>query len=343
MTLQALLTQVVKFLKMHQISKFFKSKINVVLALVLMLILGGIGLGVNRFLKVDPSTLPTEIVDLNFNPEGPYAILEPRRDGNAINLNIFRVAAYESINYELAYQSAGSTADEGIGNIDRGVQGTIESKDEQGSSAHKKSEYRQEILFGTCSKADTFATASCVFDKNVEDGTLILNIKKPYENGDKVNTVYKMVTSWHLQQPDVALGVITSTDNHFQYKVDLPSDTKGKTSLPSRGADDKTKVTEDDLSIVGFTMVNDLTGAPKLPSGKSVLGKVYAMNLPTAKTFPPGDLTIELIDNAPRGTQIGRYNEAQNSWDLLETKVEGSKVMAAAPGAGIFAVFVNSN
>jgi len=299
---------------MQQLKKFFSNKINIVLTVVLLLILGGAGFAVNKFLKVDPSTLPTEIVDLNFNPEGPYAILEPRRDGNAINLNIFRVASYESINYELAYQSAGSTADEGIGNIDRGVQGTIESKD-------KKSEYRQEILFGTCSKADTFAIASCVFDKNVENGTLILNIKKPYQKGDKVNTIYKMVTSWHLQQPDVALGFITSTDNHFQYR---------------------SKASEDELSIVGFTIVNELSGAPKLPAGKQVLGKVYAMNLSTAKVFPPGELTIELIDNAPEGSQVGRFNEAQNKWDLLETKIEGGKVIASAPGAGIFAVFVNS-
>lgn len=299
---------------MHQISKFFSNKINIVLTLVLVLILGGIGFAVNKFFQVDPSKLPTEIVDLNFDPEGPYAILEPRRDGNAINLNIFRVAAYESINYELAYQSAGSTADEGIGNVDRGVQGTIEAKD-------KKSEYRQEILFGTCSKSDTFATAHCVFDKNVENGTLILNIKKPYQKGDKVNTYYKMVTSWHLQQPDVALGVITSADNHFQYRTEAP---------------------EDELSIVGFTMVNELSGAPKLPSGKETLGKVYAMNLSTAKVFPAGDLTIELIDNAPEGAQIGRYNESGNAWDLLETKIEGGKVMAKTPGAGIFAVFVNS-
>lgn len=131
-----------------------------------------------------------------------------------------------------------------------------------------------------------------------------------------------MVTGWHLQRPDVSLGLITSTDNHFQYR---------------------TTASEDELSLVGFTMVNDLTGAPKLPQGKSVLGKVYTMNLPTAKAFPAGDLTIELIDSAPQGAQIGRYNEAANSWDMLETKIEGSKLMAPAPGAGIFAVFVNSN
>jgi hypothetical protein len=202
-----------------------------------------------------------------------------------------------------------------VGNIDRGVQGTIEAKD-------KRNEYRQEILFGTCSKPDTFIIASCVFDKNVENGTLILKIKKPYQRGDKTNVVYRMVTGWHLQKPDVALGLVTSADNHFQYKTAAP---------------------EDELSLIGYTMVNDLTGAPKLPQGKSALGKVYAMNLPTAKVFPAGDLTIELIDNAPSGAQIGRYNEAGNTWDLLETKVEGSKLMAKAPGAGIFAVFINSN
>src|SRR3989344_1177382 len=256
---------------MHKLSKFFSSKINIVLILVLVLIIAGVGFAVNKFLRVAASKLPTEIVDLNFVPEGPYAVLDPRRDGNALDLNIFRVSAYESINYELSYQSAGSTADEGIGNVDRGVQGTIEAKD-------KKSEYKQEILFGTCSKADTFALASCVFDKGIESGSLVLRIKKPYEQGDKTQMIYKMNTTWHLQKPDVSLGVINSADNHFQYRSEAP---------------------EDELSIVGFTIVNDLTGAPKLPQGKKVLGKVYAFTLPTAKTFPAGDLAIELIENPP--------------------------------------------
>lgn len=300
---------------MNNIKQFLSNKFNLALVVILLVILGGIGFAVNRFLQVDPSTLPVEEIDLSFEPDGAYAILEPRRDGNAINLNIFRTSAYESINYELAYQSAGSTADEGIGVVDRGVQGTIEAKD-------KKSEYKQEILFGTCSKADTFALAHCVFDKGVENGSLILKIKKPYEKGDKTQVIYKMNTTWHLQKPDVSLGVITSADNHFHYKA---------------------QASEDDLSIVGFTIVNDLTGAPKLPQGKKVLGKVYAMTLPTAKTFPAGDLTIELIENPPTEAQIARYNEAQNSWDLLETKIENAKLMAKAPGSGIFAVFVNSN
>lgn len=300
---------------MKEIKKFLSNKINLGLTIALILILTGIGFALNKFFQVNPANLPTEEIDLSFNPEGAYAILEPRRDGNAINLNIFRVASYESINYELSYQSAGSTADEGIGIVDRGVQGTIGSGD-------KKSEYRQEILFGTCSKGDTTSPLHCVFDKNVENGTLILNIKKPYEKGDKTNVYYKMVTAWHLQEPDVALGLITSADNHFQYKTDAP---------------------EDELALVGFTIVNDLTGAPKLPQGKKVLGKVYAMTLPTAKAFPAGDLTIELINNPPSEAQIARFNEAANSWDLLETKIDGAKLTAEAPGAGVFAVFINSN
>lgn len=300
---------------MNKLKSFLSNKFNLALVIVLVIILGGVGFAINRFLQVDPSTLPVEEVDMSFEPEGPYAILEPRRDGNAINLNIFRTSSYESINYELAYQSAGSTAEEGIGLVDRGVQGTIEAKD-------KKSEYRQEILFGTCSKGDTFSTLHCVFDKNVETGSLVLRIKKPYEKGDKTQVVYKMNTTWHLQKPDVALGIINSADNHFKYT---------------------TQATEDELGIVGFTIVNDLTAAPKLPDNKKVFGKVYAMTLPTAKAFPAGDVTIELIENAPNEAQVGRYNESQNSWDMLETKVEGAKVTAKAPGAGIFAVFVNSN
>lgn len=307
---------------LNHLKKFLSNKVNAALVIVLLLILSGVGFAVNRFLQVDPASLPTEEVDLEFDPSGVYAILEPRRDGNAINLNIFRVASYESINYELAYQSAGSTADEGIGLVDRGVQGTIEAKDGYNPSTSKKSEYRQEILFGTCSKGDTFSIRSCVFDKNVENGTLILKIKKPYVRGDKKNTIYKMITNWHLQKPDVALGVITSADNHFKYVA---------------------KASEDELSIIGFTLVNDLTGAPKLPTDKKVLGKAYAMNLPTAKTFPAGELTIEIFDVAPQNAQIGRFNETENKWDLLETKIDGNKLTASSPGAGIFAVFTNSN
>lgn len=298
---------------MHVIKKFFSNKVNIALTIILLVILGGIGFAVNKFLQVDPSTLPIEEIDLSFAPEGPYAILEPRRDGNAINLNIFRTASYDSINYQLVYDAVGTTADESIGAGQNAVEGTIEAKD-------KKNEYRQEILFGTCSKGDTFSTLHCVFDKNVENGTLTLKIKKPYQKGDKVNTVYKMLTAWHLQKPDIALGVITSADNHFQYK---------------------TTASQDELELAGYTMVNDLTGAPKMPAGKKVLGKVYAMNLPTAKTFPKGDLTLELIDSPPSDAKIGRFNELNNSWDMLESKVEGSKITAQVPGAGIFAVFVN--
>ncbi len=295
---------------MNALKIFFSNKINIVLTVVLLLIISGIGFALSKFLQVNPDQLPVEEVDLNFDPQGPYAILEPRRDGNAINLQILRVSSYDSISYQLAYQSAGSTADEGIGLVDRGVEGTIEAKDQ-------KSEYRQEILFGTCSKGNTFSTLHCVFDKNVENGTLALKIKKPYVKGDKTRIVYKMLTGWHLQKPDVSLGVITSADNHFRYTA---------------------KATKEDLSIVGFTMVNDLTSAPKLPSDKQVLGKVYSLDLPTAKTFPGGEVMIELIDNAPKDSQIGRYMESANSWELLETKVEGSKLTAKAQGAGIFAV-----
>jgi hypothetical protein len=320
----------------QKLKTFFSNKFNLALVIVLVLILGGAGFAVNKFFTVDPSKLPTEEIDLSFEPEGPYAILEPRRDGNAVNLNIFRTSSYDSINYELAYQSAGSTADEGIGMVDRGVQGTIEAKD-------KKSEYRQEILFGTCSKGDTFSTLHCVFDKNVENGSLILRIKKPYEKGDKTNVVYKMNTTWHLQKPDVTLGVVTSTDSHFTYRTSTPSVvTAAKPAVKTKNAKAE-PVADNELSIVGFVMVNDLTGAPKLPNGKKALGKVYAMTLPTAKVYPAGELTIELIENAPNGAQIARYNESANSWDLLETKIEGGKLTAQAPGAGIFAVFINAN
>ena len=180
--------------------------------------------------------------------------------------------------------------------------------------------YKRQILFGTCSKGDTFSTLHCVFDKNVENGSLVLRIKKPYEKGDKVNTVYKMSTTWHLQKPDVALGVITSTDNHFQYK---------------------SEASEDELSLVGYSILNDLTGAPKFPTGKKALGKVYAMTLPTAKTFPKGIVKIELAENPPAESQIARYSESANSWEMLQTKIEGSSLISESSGSGIFAVFAS--
>ncbi len=253
---------------------------------------------------------PTEEIDLAFDAEGPYALLFPRRDGNALVLNLKRTGSYDSINYELAYTSnpdevkvAGTkiSDEEGIGNasgsIDRGVMGTIDTKE-------KKGEYEQEILFGSCSKN------VCKYDKGVENGTLTLRIKKG-------NKVYRMITQWHLQKPDVALGSLTSGDAHLVYNVE-----------GDRQA----------LSNVGFTITNDLTGVPKLPSGKEVLGKVYSLNTPVAKSLPPGNVILELADNPPDGAKIYSYD---TDWKELETKVEGSQLSAKAEGAGIFAVLTS--
>lgn len=289
---------------MQRISAFLSNRINLVLTTILLLILAGIGFGVQRFLS-KPVVL--EEVALPFDPEGPYALLLPRRDGHALILNILRVSSYESISYELSYQSQGLSADEGLGPIDRGVTGTVDTK-------AKFSEYSQEILFGTCSQGFTFGAGHCVFDKGVENGTLTLKIKKPKE--DKL---YKMITTWHLQQPDVALGVITSGDGHFTYR---------------------TGASREELTIVGWSIVNDLSGVPKLPQEKSVLGKVYSFNVPLAKTFPKGDVNIELADPPPTDAKIARFVEAKNSWEELDTKIEGSKLKAKAGGAGIFAVLI---
>lgn len=241
---------------------------------------------------------PLQEVDLPFDPEGPYAILEPRRDGNALILHINRVSSYDAISYEITYQSDG---------IDRGVQGTLDTK-------NKKNEYTQEILFGTCSKGDTFSTLHCVFDKGVENGTLTLRIQK-----DRI--AYKMNTTWHLQKPDVSLGVITSADNHLTYK---------------------TTASRAELSNVGFTIVNDLSGAPKLPEGKKVLGKVYAFNIPIAKTFPKGDVTIELAETPPTNAKIARFDEKDNKWVDLDTKNNQGKLTASSENQGVLAVLIDS-
>lgn len=231
---------------------------------------------------------PVNEVDLNFDPEGPYALLFPRRDGNALVLNLKRTASYDKITYELAYNAEG---------IDRGVMGEINTKE-------KKGEYEQEILFGTCSKN------VCKYDKGVENGTLTLHILKD-------DQAYRMITQWHLQQPDLALGNLTSGDSHLSYKI---------------GSKDS------ELSLVKYTIINELTGAPKLPTDKAVVGKVYAINTPIAKTLPKGVVTIELVEDPPPGSRIARYSERENRWVLMDTKVDGSKLTANVDGAGVVTV-----
>lgn len=283
-------------------------KVTVILIGVLV-VLGILGwLGVQKFASKDSGM--TEEVDLIFDAEGPYALTFPRKDGNAMILSLRRTSSYDAISYELAYTSEAEEATERGGKvlkeseletgvIDRGVVGTIDTKD-------RKGEYEQEILFGTCSKN------VCKYDKGVENGTLSLHIKKG-------NKAFRMITQWHLQKPDVALGQLTSGDGHFIYKVDA-----------DRQA----------LANVGFSIVNDLTGVPKLPSGKMVLGKVYGLNVPIAKELPGGDVTLELAENPPSDAKLFRYNDSKSSWEELDTKIEGSKLSSRVSGGGIFAVLI---
>src|SRR5262245_47135571 len=115
------------------------NRTTLILAGVALLILIGAIFLVQRIVASRNSNQALQEVNLPFDAEGPYAILTPRRDGKALVLNITRVAEYDAISYVLAYQSQG---------IDRGVEGTLDTKD-------KKSEYNQEILFGTCSQGFT--------------------------------------------------------------------------------------------------------------------------------------------------------------------------------------------
>lgn len=296
---------------MEFIKIFLSNRINLALVVALSLIVVGVGFAASIFLAKPATPAVYQEEELTFQADGPYAILQPRRDGNALILNFRRVSSYDSFAYEIVYESEG--IDRGAGSLDT----FVELKDELGSSANKKSEYSQEILFGTCSKGDTFSTLHCVFDKNVENGTLTLRIKD-----NKNAKIYKMVTQWHLQKPDVALGKITSADEHFVYT---------------------TKAGKDELTIAGFTMVNDITAVPKLPDGKTVMGKVYAFNLPDARIFPKGDVLLEIADTPPANAKIGRYVEEKNDWELLDTKVDGSKLTSSADGAGIFAVLIDQS
>lgn len=263
------------------------NKTNKILICLIILLLGGGFFVFQRFFSSDNT--PVAEVDLTFDPEGPFALIYPRRDGNALNLNIKRTGSYSSIKYELSYNSEG---------IDRGASGDINTQE-------KKGEYEQEILFGSCSTGGT-----CVYDKDVENGTLILHIRKGKQ-------AFRMVTLWHLQQPDVALGTLTSGDNHFTYQID-PKST--------------------DLSLIKFAIINDLTGAPKLPKGKEVLGKVYGINTPIAKSLPAGKVIIELAENPLADSKIARFDEGKNAWVEYETKIEGSKLTALSESGGVFAV-----
>lgn len=285
-------------------------KTVILIGILILLLFGGFSLFQNFIQK---NNADTQEVDLAFEAEGPYAQLFPRRDGNALVLNLKRTSSYDSISYELAYTSKveeltvtggkirGDMGDEGkegnSGVIDRGAAGTVNTKD-------RKGEYEQEILFGTCSKN------VCKYDKGVENGTLTLHIRKG-------NKAFRMITQWHLQKPDVALGVLTSGDEHLRYKVNADRAT---------------------LTLVGFSIVNDLTGVPKLPSGREVFGKVYSLNVPIAKELSSGDVSLELAENPPDGAKL--YRHGGSKWEELETKVDESKLSAKADGAGIFAVLV---
>ncbi len=301
---------------MEKIKLFFAlHKSTVILVSVLLVILAGGFFVFNKFVSNKKTTVVSQEVDLTFDAEGPYAILSPRRDGNALVLNLKRTLSYDSISYDLVYTSnvdvthvAGSKIlddSEGgdsssSGSIDRAVSGHVDTNE-------KKGEYEQEILFGSCSKN------VCVYDKGVENGTLTLHIKK----GDQS---YRMNTQWHLQKPDISLGVLTSGDNHLTYKI---------------SADRQA------LSNIGFTIINDLTGVPKLPNGTTILGKVYSLNAPIAKNINSGVVSIELAENPSPDAKIYFYDVNKSDWQVLDTKISGSTLSATATGSGIFAVLTS--
>ena len=295
-----------------QLLTIHKTTVILIAAFILFGSLGYLG-----FQKISSKeTGSVEEVDLPFDAEGPYATLFPRRDGNGLVLNIKRTNSYDSISYDLAYTSKADETkvtgtkifDEGEGtskggSIDRGVSGTIDTKE-------KKGEYEQEILFGTCSKN------VCKYDKGVENGTLTLHITRPSFGGKTGKRAYRMITEWHLQKSDVALGSLTSGDGHLVYKVEA----------------DRTV-----LSNIGFSIINDLTGVPKLPSGKMVSGKVYSLNVPIAKELPGGNVSLELAENPGSDAKLYIYDR---QWKELDTKIDGSKFQGSASGAGIFAVLI---
>lgn len=279
-----------------KISNFFLT--HKIVVIILLGVLGGLGfLGVRSFVGSKPvDEGPLEEIELLFDPEGLYALLYPRRDGNALNLNFKRAASYDAFSYVIAY-----TDDEGIprGAGDENTWINLEKG---------KSEYEQEILFGTCSRN------VCKYDTGVENGTLTLRLKKG-------NKVFKTSTQWRVQKAELTAGLLSSGDEHFKYKLGA-----------SAG----------DLSLIGNTVINDLSGAPKLPRGKVVSGKVYSLNSTIAKDVPAGDVSIELAETPASESKIVRYSENENKWIELETKIDGNKLEASSTAGGIFAVLVPS-
>lgn len=290
-------------IKLRQITEdlqsFFSNKLLVVLIIFfIFLILGGIFAYQKFFTKEKPLLAD---ITLNFDPEGPYAVLTPRRDGNAVILNIKRIAAYNSFSYQLTYADKNGI-DRGAGSLDT----WIDLKD--------KGDFEQELLLGTCSQGFTSGKEHCVFDEGVENGTLTLRIRRGQQP-------YRMLSQFHLQKPDLVLGILTSGDDHFTYSIK--------------------NAKREDLTLIGFSVVNDLTGAPKLPEGKAVSGKVYSLNAPLAKELPEGAVSVELAENPPPDAKIARYTDSGNKWDELSTKISGSKLSAEASGSGIFAVLTS--
>ncbi len=275
------------------LKKFFTNKVNLAIVIFAIVVVGGIFFAYQKIIANNSSqsgTVGPEI-DLTFDPEGTYALIYPRRDGNAMVLDLERTSLYNSISYELSYISDG---------IDRGVVGTINTNS-------KNSSYDQEILFGTCSKN------ICKYDPDVKDGTLVLHIVKD-------NKAYRMLTSWHIQNPQLDKGVLTSADGHFIYKINSSSSK---------------------LGLVGSSMVNDLTGAPKLPFGKKVEGKVYAADAPQTTILPKGDVSIELANKPPSSAQIYHYDLDKGDWEHLSTTITNDTLSASSPSGGVFAVLIN--
>lgn len=289
-----------------------KHKITIVLIAVFVLIIGGAYFAIIKFQSSNPPQEIVEEINLPFDPNGPFALLIPRRDGNAINLNLKRVGSFQFFSYQVAYADK-EGIDRGAGDLNTWI--PIEKN---------QSEFTQEILFGTCSKGDTADPLHCVFDKGVKNGTLNLHFKNVEKINSRLNKakVYKMSITWHLQKPDVALGKLTSGDEHFVYK---------------------TNASQSDLRITAFTIISDLTGIPKLPEGKKILGKVYALNIPLAKKLFPGDVTFEISETPSSGAKLMQYIENENKWEELQTSIKSNTLSAKANGSGIFAVFTNAS
>lgn len=168
--------------------------IGVSALVVLLLILGGGFLFIRSKLSAPPAeTEEEEFVSLKVDQlpigERPFVTLTPRSDGHEFTLEVFGVADFDSVEYELVYLAGG---------LSRGAIGTakLEGRDT----------LERKILLGSCSRG------VCKYDEGVTGGTLTLRFRKGGE-------VAKYEEDFTLDQ---GVDELVSPDEKFSLTASFP-------------------------------------------------------------------------------------------------------------------------